>query len=286
MAAAPVLTVADTNSGNTWTAPAACLGGTGVTVSIACAPAITALSGPPSGYKLSRANGATAANSVGSASAFDNGVLTARVERVGVGTAIARSQFVQTYTYVGPSNTPYVVPFTITRLTLTTNSAAPGDVEQARLLVGIDVTSGATTTAVATLDWLGQSDSASAFTLTPAPTPVLGVSLAPGFLAPPTIIPNTGTVIFGVGGVMLVDLGTFTTGQIFTLDYRMACRVSGTAAGSSYCSVGDPFTIPSGPGFDLLGLATPFPEPTTWSLLIVGFAALGVAVRRRTMRAA
>ena len=88
---------------------------------------------------------------------------------------------------------------------------------------------------------------------------------------------------------MAVDLGAFTTGQLFTLDYKMSCLASGTGAGSSFCRVGDPFSIPSGPGFDLQGLAAPVggvPEPSSWIVLIAGFGLVGGTARRRTANTA
>ena len=121
-----------------------------------------------------------------------------------------------------------------------------------------------------------------AFTLTRAPTPVAGVTLAAGFLSFAGVTtPNTVTSVNGPGGFMMVDLGSFAVGQLFTLDYGMACRAFGSGAGSSFCIVGDPFAIPSGSGFDLMGLATPVPEPATWALLVVGLGICGTALRDR-----
>lgn len=283
--AAPILRVADNQTNNAWAPPANCLGGTGVVTSPACVPSITTVTGSPAGYQLNRVNTAPGAFSFTRASAFDNGVLTAGVESQGVEKVVARSRFIENYIYGGPANTPFLVPFKIDRFNLATNSSGFGDLQTARMLITIGVTTNSIFTAVATLDWRAQSNSVSAFTLTPAPTPVAGVTLAPGFLAFAGVTtPNSATSIVGPGGIMLVDLGSFATGQAFKLDYRMSCQTSGNGPGSAFCLVGDPFAIPTAPGFDLLGLATPtgqVPEPATWAMFVVGFGLGGAMLRRR-----
>jgi hypothetical protein len=281
--AAPVLQVDDSYTNNVWVPPAACAAGTSVVPGPGCAPAITSLVGPPAGFRLNRANTAPGGQSFTRAVAFDNGVLVAGVESAGVENVIARSQFVETYNYIGPANTPFLVPFKIDRFSLATNSSGIGDLQRARMLITIDITTNSVLTNVATLDWQALSDSVNAFTLTPPPTPISGVTLAPGFLAFAGVtVPNSATFIQGPGGVMTVDLGSFATGQAFTLDYRMSCETFGSGAGLAFCGVGDPFSIPTGPGFDMMGLATAaVPEPATWGLLVIGFGLCGSALRRR-----
>ena len=280
--AVPFLSVSDSYANNIWVPPAACLADTSTLPSPACAPSITTPTGPPAGFRLSRTNAAPGASGFSRSSAFDNGVLTTSVEGTGPKDVAARSQFVETYNYVGPANTPLVVPFKIDRFRLGTTSSALGDLQTAQMAITIDITTNSILTNVATLNWKAQSDSVNAFTLTPAPTPVAGVTLAAGFLSFAGVTtPNTVTSVNGPGGIMIVDLGSFAVGQSFTLDYRMACRAFGSGAGSSFCLVGDPFAIPSGPGFDLTGLATPVPEPATWALLAVGLGICGAALRDR-----
>lgn len=138
----------------------------------------------------------------------------------------------------------------------------------------------------ADLDWRLRTqldgNFANDFALTPAPTPVAGVTLPPGFLAFAGVtVPDTSARLFGPGGPMLVDLGAFTTGQTFTLRYRMTCRVRGTGSGSSFCLVGDPFSVPSGPGFDLGGLAVPAVVPTPAGLALFGLGLVALARLRR-----
>jgi hypothetical protein len=38
--------------------------------------------------------------------------------------------------------------------------------------------------------------------------------------------------------------------------------------------------------FDLPGCASPTPEPSTWAMMLIGFAWLGIAMRRRQKAAA
>ena len=280
--AVPFLSVSDSYANNIWVPPAACLADTSTLPSPACTPSITTLTGPPAGFRLNRTNTAPGAGAFTRATSFDNGVLTAGAEGSGTKNIAARSQFVESYNYVGPASTPFLVPFKIDRFSLGTTSFFPGDLQTAQMTITIDITTNSILTNVATLDWKAQSDSVTAFTLTPAPTPVAGVTLAAGFLSFAGVTtPNTATSVIGPGGVMMVDLGSFAVGQSFTLDYRMACRTVGSGAGSSFCIVGDPFAIPSGPGFDLMGLATPVPEPATWALLVVGLGICGTALRDR-----
>ncbi len=289
--AAPILRVADNQTANAWTPPAACSAGTGLPPSAACVPAITTITGSPSGFRLNRVNTAPGAQTFTRASSFDNGVLTAGAESSGVENVVASSRFIETYNYVGPANTPYLVPFKIDRFSLGTSSSAVGDLQRARMLITIGITTNNVFTNVATLDWRGQSNGFGAFTLTPAPTPVAGVTLAPGFLAFAGVTsPNFATALNGPGGIMTVDLGSFAVGQSFKLDYRMSCRTVGTGAGNAFCNVGDPFAIPTGPGFDLLGLATPsgsaVPEPATWAMFVIGFGFGGGLLRARRSKAA
>jgi hypothetical protein len=279
--AVPFLSVSDSYANNVWVPPVACLADTSTVPTPACLPWITTLTGPPAGFRLSRQNSVPGANGFTSATSFDNGVLTAGAEGVGMRDLTARSQFVETYTYVGPASTPLLVPFKIDRFRLGTNSLAPLDLQTAQMTITIDITASSILTNVATLNWQAQSDSVAAATFTPAPTPVAGVTLAPGFLLFAGVTtPNTTTSVTGPGGIMMVDLGTFAVGQTFTLDYRMACQAFGSGAGSSFCIVGDPFSIPSGPGFNLMGLATPVPEPATWALFAVGLGVCGTALRK------
>ena len=280
--AAPTVLVSDSYGNNVFAPPAVCFAGTSLTPPAGCAPAITTIVGPPAGFRLNRSNTAPGAYGFSRATAYDNGVLTAGAESSGVEQIAAASQFVNSYTYVGPASTSYLVPFNITRFGLATTSSGIGDLQRARMQITIDITTNSVTTNVATLDWLAQSNSVTAFTLTPAPTPIAGVSLAPGFLAFAGVTaPNSATSIIGPGGAMTVDLGSFATGQAFTLDYRMSCRTFGSGAGSAFCNVGDPFAIPTGPGFDLGGLATPVPEAATWAMLVIGFGLAGAAQRAR-----
>jgi hypothetical protein len=284
--AVPFLSVSDSYASNAWAPPAACLADTNTAPSLACAPSVTTLIGPPSGFRLNRPNTAPGASGFSSATAFDNGVLTAGVEGLGIKDIVSRSQFVETYNYIGPPNTPLLVPFKINRFGLGTNSLTAGDLQTAQMTITIDIITNSILTNVATLNWQAQSNAVIASTSTPAPTPVAGVTLAPGFLNFAGVtVPNTITSVIGPGGIMLVDLGTFTVGQTFTLDYRMGCRALGSGAGSSFCIVGDPFEAPTGPGFDLMGLATPVPEPSTWALLVVGLGICGTALRNRGARA-
>ena len=280
--AAPMLQVSDSYAANVWAPPTACVAGTAVVPSPGCAPSITTIVTPPTGYRINRTNTAPGGQAFTRALALDNGVLAAGVEASGVESVVARARFVETYRYIGTANAPFLVPFTIDRFSLATNSGGVGLLQTARMLINIDVTTNSITTTVATLDYQAQSDSVTAFTLTPAPSPLSGVTLTPGFLAFAGVtIPNVSTAINGPGGIMTVDLGTFAVGQAFTLDYRMSCRTSGTGPGGAFCNVGDPFAIPTGPGFDLFGQATPVPEVATWLMMIVGFGSVGATLRAR-----
>lgn len=279
--AAPSLRVSDTYASNAWTPPVACIAGTSLAPGPGCAPSVTVVTGTPSGYKLSRQKSTASANGFTSATSLDTGVLVASVEGVGVRDITARARFTETYIYSGPS-TPFLVPFHIDRFALGTSSSGIGDLQQAQMLITIDILSGSVLTNVATLDWRASSDSTSAFTSTLAPTLLAGVALVPGFLTFAGVTtPNSQTSITGLGGAMTVDLGTFTAGQAFTLDYRMTCRSTGTGPGSSFCRVGDPFTIPSGPAIGLGGFANAVPEPDSWAMFIGGLGVIGFAMRRR-----
>jgi hypothetical protein len=282
--AAPVLRVADSYANNLWAPPLACVAGTGLTPGPGCAPSVTTITGTPSGFRLGRTRTTGTANGFTASTSLDNGVLAASVEGSGVRNVVARARFIENYTYAGPASTPFLVPFHIDRFSLGTSSSAIGDLQQAQMLITINIISNNVLTNVATLDYRASSNSTTAFTSTLPPTPLTGVSLVPGFLAFAGVtVANSQTFVTGPGGAMTVDLGTFAAGQAFKLDYRMSCRSTGTGAGSSFCRVGDPFTIPSGPGFNLAGLATPsnVPEPATWAMLIIGFGAVGLAMRRR-----
>lgn len=285
--AVPTLSVSDSYTNNVWTGPATCLAGTGSPPSPPCAPAITAVAGPPSGFKLQRANTAPGAQGSSMAHAFDNGVLRAGTEGGGQKLIRATARFVEAYVYGGPS-TPYIVPFTVTPFRLGANSSGVGDTQAARMRINIRVTTLSGTSTVADLQYTAYANSVTAFAAVPAPVPVAGVTLPPGFVSiASVVVPNSVAVIGGPGGSMAVDLGTFTAGQVFKLDYRMSCLSYGSGSGSAYCRVGDPFSIPSGSGFDLGGLsvgASAVPEPAAWGMLLIGFGAIGALARRRSAR--
>jgi uncharacterized protein (TIGR03382 family) len=279
--AAPILNVSDSYAGNVWPGPTSCAN----PPSGPCAPSVTFIPGPPAaGWRLVRSQPSVPANANGfsGASAYDNGVLTAIVEGLGPLNVAAQSRFRETYSFVGPPTANYIVPFHIDRFSLSTNSSGPADLRRSRLRIDILVNN----VSVASLNYYAQSrfdgNLANDFTLTPAPVPVAGVTLPGGFLSFAGVTtPDVSTSIFGPGGPMLVDLGAFTTGQIYTLDYRMRCRTRGPGAGSGFCQIGDPFSIPSAPGFDLGGLSVPTETPTPATLALFGLGALGLGLARR-----
>jgi CHRD domain/PEP-CTERM motif len=56
-----------------------------------------------------------------------------------------------------------------------------------------------------------------------------------------------------------------------------AALFNGIVAGNAYINIHTSFA----PGGELRGLLSPAPEPSTWAMMLVGFAGVGVAIRRR-----
>ncbi|MBL8588784.1 MAG: choice-of-anchor C family protein [Methylobacteriaceae bacterium] len=66
--------------------------------------------------------------------------------------------------------------------------------------------------------------------------------------------------------------------------HSLSFLATGTSVALSFAAKGDP-TSPYGPALDNVSLSAAVPEPGTWAMLLVGFAGLSLATRRRVRRA-
>jgi hypothetical protein len=103
------------------------------------------------------------------------------------------------------------------------------------------------------------------------------------------ICPNTGGTDCSLPGFALDLLNSAGTGYLLTGDPDGQTAFSWTLAQVQVNTDGSTTpTIYPGPGggAPALTISTPVPEPATWVMMIVGFGAVGLGLRRRTARLA
>lgn len=104
------------------------------------------------------------------------------------------------------------------------------------------------------------------------------------------------TISVDISGITEVAIGTLTEVSTFGAfaaaqgSYHFSSGFTGSSLSLNYAADdvpgGDYFTINTGSSVFHYDLAGDVPEPTTWAMMLTGFGAVGVAMRRRQQAAA